>query len=375
MGGDVLPVEELAVVEEVLVTDPVEAARQAHLHYVHDDAPGISRRRRGKGFSYYDPSGRPIADEKKRRWLNSLAIPPAWTDVWICTRENCHILATGRDEKGRKQYIYHPRWDEIRNENKFNRMLLFAAALPEIRARVDQDLRRRGLPRERIVATLVRLLEKTLIRIGNREYARQNNSFGLTTLQMEHLNVNGSTLHFEFRGKSGKWHGIDVRDPRAARVIRQCQELPGQELFQYLDDEGQSHKVGSADINDYLRAITGRDFTAKDFRTWGGTIRAVQAFRELGPAESKTEKKKKVVACVKLVAAELGNTTTVCRKYYIHPAVLQAYDEGWFFDAVQAIDGGDADGDEFDADERLVVAIIKRYLALPGAVNGGATER
>jgi DNA topoisomerase-1 len=356
----------LAAVEASLVSDPEQAAQLARLRYVLDDRPGITRRRQGKGYSYFDPLGRLITDRATRQRLNGLVIPPAWTEVWISPYKNGHILATGRDEKGRKQYIYHPRWEALRNENKFQRLLLFAAALPEIRARVDQDLRRHGLPRERIVAALVRLLEKTLMRVGNREYVRQNNSFGLTTLQMEHLELSGSRLRFQFRGKSGKWHEIDVEDPRAARVIRQCQELPGQELFQYLDDEGQNRAVGSSDINDYLRAITGRDFSAKDFRTWGGTIRAIQALREIGPATSEKEKKAAMMAAVKQVAGQLGNTTTVCRKYYIHPAVLSAYDEGWFFELAQEVESAEAGPGDMTADERLALALLSRRWAAPG---------
>lgn len=315
-----------------LLIDPEEAAEAACLHYVNDDGPGYTRKRRGRGFAYYDVEGVLIHVPAERERLEALVIPPAWSQVWICPEPEGHILATGRDERGRKQYIYHPRWVEVRNETKFNKMLLFGEALPGIRERVDQDLRRRGLPRERVVALMVRLLDRTLIRVGNVEYARSNHSFGLTTLQMEHVEVDGAKLHFEFLGKSKKWHRIELKDQRAARVIRQCQELPGQELFQYLDEEGQRCSVGSDDINAYLREVTGEAFSAKDFRTWGGTVCVLQNLREMGGAENKTEVKKNITEAIRKAAKQLGNTTTVCRKYYVHPAVLEAYEDGSLFE-------------------------------------------
>jgi DNA topoisomerase-1 len=345
-----------------LATDPVDAAERADLRYVSDDEPGIKRRRCGRGFTYIDAQGKTIRDPEARRRFNSLAIPPAWADVWICAHENGHIQVTGRDDKGRKQYIYHPRWQEVRNQAKFNRLLLFGESLPQLRAQIDKDLRRHGLPRERVVAAVVRLLEETLIRVGNEQYARQNESYGLTTMRNNHVDVTTTGLHFDFRGKSGKEQHVDIRDPRTARVVRQCQELPGQELFKYIDEEGNHQTVGSADVNEYLYAATGKDFTAKDFRTWGGTVAATRAFQELGPGESERDTQKKVVEAVKMVAEALGNTAAVCRDYYIHPAVISAYQEKSFFDLVQEA-GGQSNEEERQPEEQVVLHLLRHHLA------------
>ncbi len=313
------------------MTDPttsIEAAQAAGLRYVNDTMPGIRRRRSGKGFTYIDPSGRVIRDPVIVARIRSLAIPPAYTDVWICPTANGHIQATGRDARGRKQYRYHARWREVRDETKFGRMLAFAAALPKIRARLERDLERPGLPREKVLATVVRLLESTCIRIGNDEYARTNNSYGLTTLRDKHVEVNGAELRFAFRGKSGKTHSCGITDRRIARIVARCQALPGEELFQYMDDSGTRQAIGSGDVNDYLREITGEDFTAKDFRTWAGTILAVRALSELGSAETEKAAKSNVVQAIDQVAERLNNTRAVCRKYYVHPTVLESYVAG-----------------------------------------------
>ncbi|HVF11272.1 MAG TPA: hypothetical protein VNA16_10735 [Abditibacteriaceae bacterium] len=271
-----------------LITDPIESAKAAGLRYVHDDRPGIRRKRAGKGFSYIDLDGQTIRDEKTLARIKSLAIPPAWKDVWICPSPNGHLQATGIDERGRKQYRYHPRWREVRDETKYTRMILFAGALPKIRERTAQDLAKPGLPREKVLAALVNLLEKTLIRVGNEEYANENKSYGLTTMRNRHVGVEGSTLHFQFRGKSGVYHRIDVQDRRLAKIIERLQDLPGQELFQYLDDEGQPQSVGSAEVNAYLKEISGEEFTAKDFRTWAGTVLASLALQEFEAFDSAT---------------------------------------------------------------------------------------
>jgi len=260
--------------------------------------------------------------------IRALVIPPAWTDVWICSDPRGHLQATGRDARGRKQYRYHASWREIRDETKFDRMQAFAAALPAIRARTQADLRRAGLPRDKVLATVVQLLEKSLIRVGNEEYAKTNRSFGLTTLRDKHVDVKGSALRFEFRGKSGKHHTVDVNDRRLAKIVKQCRDLPGQELFQYIDDEGVRQGVNSSDVNAYLKEITGEDFTAKDFRTWSGTVLACAALQELGDASSMTQAKKNVLQAVEAVAGILGNTRSVCRKSYIHPVILDAYMDG-----------------------------------------------
>jgi DNA topoisomerase-1 len=310
-------------------SDPhIESAKAAGLTYVTDAEPGISRKGSGRGFAFYDPDGRLIRDRGLRRRLKALAIPPAWSEVWICSDPNGHLQVTARDNKGRKQYRYHPRFREVRDESKFGRMLAFSEVLPLIRERVEQDLSRRGLHREKVLATVVWLLERTLFRVGNVAYARNNRSYGLTTLKSKHVTVRGASLRFEFRGKSGVTRSANITDRRIARIVQRCQELPGQELFKYLDDEERRQAVDSGDINEYLRQISGQDVTAKDFRTWAGTISAAMALSELGPATSERETKKNVVQAVDQVADRLGNTRAVCRKYYVHPAVLDAYERG-----------------------------------------------
>jgi DNA topoisomerase-1 len=318
-----------------VVVRPQAAAKAAALCYVTDKGPGgIRRRRAGKGFVYYDPAGRKITDSDVLRRIRALAIPPAWTDVWICAKSNGHLQASGRDAKGRKQYRYHSRWRQIRDDGKYTKMLAFARALPDIRAQVDRDLALSGLPRKRVIATVVRLLETTLIRVGNEEYARENNSFGLTTMRDRHVRVSGSSLHFQFRGKAGKVHTVRLTDRRLARIVKRCQELPGQELFQYVDDNGAQQTVDSADVNEYLREAAGEEFTAKDFRTWAGTVLAALALDELRQFDSQAQAKRNVVRAVEQVARLLGNTPAICRKCYVHPAIFDAYQDGLMLDRV-----------------------------------------
>jgi DNA topoisomerase I len=305
--------------------DPSQSAEEAGLRYVSDSTPGIRRRRAGKGFIYLDSSGRRITDRATVARIRSLAIPPAYADVWISPQANGHIQATGRDARGRKQYRYHPRWREIRDETKYGRMLAFSEVLPRIRKRVERDLSQPGLPREKVLAAVVQLLELTGIRVGNDEYARANQSFGLTTLREDHVAVSGSTMRFEFRGKSGKVHRVSLSDRRLARIVARCQSLPGEELFQYVDDEGVHQTIGSSDVNDYLREIAGDEFTAKDFRTWSGTLLALGALEEFGPAPSEREAKSTILAAIDQVAQRLNNTRAICRKYYVHPAIFEAY--------------------------------------------------
>jgi DNA topoisomerase-1 len=314
--------------------DPLASAEAAGLRYASDATPGICRRRAGRGFSYVEPDGRVVRDKATLARIRSLAIPPAYTDVWISPTANSHVQATGRDARGRKQYRYHPRWREVRDETKFGRMLAFSQALPRLRARLEADLTRPGLPREKVLATVVRLLECTGIRVGNDEYARANQSFGLTTLQDRHVEVSGSTLRFQFRGKSGKTHRVALNDRRLARIVARCQALPGADLFQYLADDGATVSIGSGDVNDYLREITGEDFTAKDFRTWAGTLQAVAALEAIGPAASEREAKSAIVKAIDQVAEQLNNTRAVCRKYYVHPAVLEAYQTSTLHEAL-----------------------------------------
>ncbi len=320
--------EKKKIAKLAIVTDPEEAAGEAGLRYVSDEQPGYTRKRRGKKFAYFDTVGKEIRDETRILRLNRLAIPPAYTDVWICPSPNGHLQATGRDDRGRKQYRYHDRWREVRDENKYEKMVVFAKALPKIRRRIQRDLKRRGLSREKVLATVVQLLERTFIRVGNEEYARDNNSFGLTTLRSRHVEVRGTTLRFRFRGKSGKEHDIPIEDRRVARIVRQLQELPGQEIFQYLDEEGERHQITSDDVNQYLAAIAGDAFTAKDFRTWAGTVLAAMALKEFEPFGSNSEAKKNVKVAISAVAKILGNTPTICRKCYVHPAVLETYLDG-----------------------------------------------
>jgi DNA topoisomerase I len=310
------------------IDDGAAFARQAGLRHVADDAPGIMRTRAGSGFRYIDAAGKPVRDEATLARIRSLAIPPAWTDVWICPWDNGHLQATGRDAKGRKQYRYHLRWRSVRDEAKYERMLSFGRALPLIRRRVEAALRLPGLPREKVLATVVHLLDTTMMRVGNEEYARNNKSFGLTTLRDRHARVDGSEVEFRFRGKSGIQHAIKVDDPRLARIVRHTRDLPGQELFQYVDDDGVQHGIDSADVNDYLREITGEDFTAKDFRTWAGTVLASLVLQEFEKFDSQAQAKKNIVRAIETVAERLGNTPSICRKCYVHPAVLEAYLDG-----------------------------------------------
>jgi DNA topoisomerase-1 len=300
----------------------------ARLRYVTDQHPGIRRLKSGKGFRYVGANGQTIRRKELLARIRALAIPPAWTDVWICPDARGHLQATGRDAKRRKQYRYHQDWRATRDETKFDRMHAFARALPIVRRRTQADLARPGLPRHKVLATIVQLLERSLIRVGNEEYAKQNQSFGLTTLRDRHVKVRGGTLQFQFRGKSGKHHTIDVNDWRLAQVVKQCRDLPGQELFQYLDDGGKRQRVGSGDINNYVREMTGEEFTSKDFRTWWASVLAVSALRELKPGSSKTQCEKNVVLAVDAVAGLLGNTRSVCRKSYVHPGVIDCYVEG-----------------------------------------------
>jgi DNA topoisomerase I len=310
-----------------LASSPI-FAKAAGLSYVNPDDPGISRVGGRRGIEYRGPDGSPIEDEATLERIRKLAIPPAWTEVWICPNPVGHIQAVGRDQRGRKQYRYHADWREVRDAAKFDRVAAFGRALPKLRRRIERDLRRPGLPREKVLAAVVRLLEITLIRVGNPEYARANKSFGLTTMRDRHVKVRGAEAIFEFRGKSGKPHRTGFRDRRLARVVAACQDVPGQRLFQYLDGEGVRHAVGSADVNAYLREAMGEDFSAKDFRTWAGTLAAARALLLTEPAETEAQAKARVATCVKAVAGLLGNTPAVCRACYIHPEVIDAYSQG-----------------------------------------------
>lgn len=308
--------------------EPEESARAAGLRYVTDKTPGIRREQHGEDFVYVSPSGTRISEEQELERIKSLAIPPAWTDVWICTNPRGHIQATGHDAKGRKQYRYHPKWQAVRAETKYHRSVAFGEALPRIRERIEADLARPGLPREKVLAAIVRLLDETAIRIGNEEYAKENESYGLTTMHNEHADVEGATVRFQFKGKSGKDHEVEVEDRRVARIIRKLEDLPGQHLFEYKDENGEVHSVESSDVNDYLREISGEDFTAKDFRTWEATVIVAHELRGVGAAETKTATKHNEKEAISKAAEHLGNTPTILKKSYVHPAVLEGYENG-----------------------------------------------
>lgn len=345
-----------------LFLDPVESSRLAGLRYVSDAKPGITRKRRGKSFQYFDPEGKAIRNRDEIARIKSLAIPPAWSNVWICPRPNGHLQATGRDARGRKQSRYHPRWREVRDENKYERMKLFGEALPAIRARVEKDLALPGLPRERILATIVQLLETTFIRVGNAEYAKENHSYGLTTMRNKHVDVEGANVRFKFQGKSGKRHTIDLNDRRLARIVKRCLDLPGYELFQYIEEDESLHSVDSSDVNDYLRSITEQPFTAKDFRTWAGTVLACLALREFEAFESETEAKRNIVEAIKNVAEKLGNTPAVCRTCYIHPAVLECYTGGELLKTLDSAGKRDAKAHALHQEEVELMVLLESRL-------------
>ena len=342
--------------------DPaVEAAHDAGLIYVVDEAPGIRRKRSGRGFSYTGPDGKTITDKKELRRIKTLAVPPAWTDVWICHSPRGHIQATGRDARGRKQYRYHRAWRQTRDQTKYERMTAFGEALPKIRKQVREHMSLPGLPREKVLATVLRLIDLTYIRIGNTRYAKDNGSFGLTTMRDRHVDVVGSMLRFEFRGKSGKMHTVDLRDQRVARIVKRCQDIPGQLLFQYLDEAGERKPIDSEDVNAYLRDSTEEDFTAKDFRTWAGTVLALRALRDAEPATSESEAKSNILAAIETVASTLGNTVAVCRACYVHPAIVDAYLDGSLttMPRRRARKNGTEPDDRLRPDEATLLAFLK----------------
>jgi len=343
--------------------DPQASARAAGLTYTSDGKPGIRRVKAGRSFRYVDARGKPVKTGDVNR-IRALVIPPAWVDVWICPNANGHLQATGRDVRGRKQYRYHPKWRQVRDSTKYGRMIEFGRALPAIRRRTDADLRRPGLPRPKVLAAVVKLLEKTFIRVGNDEYARDNRSFGLTTMRDGHVKVSGSTVRFIFRGKSGVEHELELDDRRLANIVKQCRDLPGQELFQYRDGRGAVADVGSADINAYLQDVTGEDFTSKDFRTWAGTVLAATLLRDYEAVDSEARAKKNIVSAIEQVAKRLGNTRAVCRKCYVHPAVIDAYLDGSMMKTVAQRAGRAAKAiGRMTESEAVVLGLLQRRLA------------
>jgi DNA topoisomerase I len=344
---------------------PPEAAKAAGLRYVRDDTPGITRRRLGDDFVYRDAAGAPIRDADTLARIKALAVPPAWVEVWICPDPRGHLQATGRDARGRKQYRYHPRWREQRDETKYEHMLDFGKALPRLRRRVEQDLSRPGLPREKVLAAVVRLMESTLARVGNVEYARDNGSFGLTTLQNRHMRIAKGRVELDFRAKHGIRHRSVIADRRLARILRNCRDLPGSELFQYLDEAGERRSIDSGDVNAYLRDISGAEITAKDFRTWAATNLAALALHELETFDTKTKAKKNVVQAVEAVSKMLGNTPAICRKCYIHPAIFDGYLDGSLPEALRrrAEERLDQHAPGLSAEEATITTFLSRRLA------------
>ncbi len=338
---------------------PEKVAKKAGLVYVHDGEPGLSRKKKGDGFAYYHPDGTRVRDEATLARIGALAIPPAYTDVWICADENGHLQATGRDAKNRKQYRYHPRWKSVRSETKFDRMRAFGEALPALRRTLDAHLRRKTLGREKVLALVVTLMDETLIRVGNRAYARENGSYGLTTLRDKHASVDGKTVTFSFTGKSGQKHDITLNDRRLARLVKQCRDIRGYHLFQYLDEDGQRHEVGSGDVNAYLQEITGQPFTAKDFRTWGGTVCGALFLSEMDEEQDDKTRRQALVDMVKCVADTLGNTVAVSRAYYVHPALFRTFEDGSFAETWQRCATGDCPP-ELDASEATLLRFLEK---------------
>jgi DNA topoisomerase I len=346
------------------VAEIASAIAEEGLRYVSDATPGYRRKRTGTSFTYYDKDGKRITDKAIVRRIKSIGIPPAYESVWICPSPNGHIQATGLDARGRKQYRYHPKWRELRDQDKYAHVMEFAAALPALRARVASDMKLDGLPRDKVLATIVSLLEKTLIRVGNAEYAEQNKSYGLTTMRRKHVAIGRGVLRFDFTGKSGKQWKLQVNDRRISAIAKRCAEIPGHELFKYLDDDGASHTVDSGDVNAYIRDITGQDFTAKDFRTWAGTVLAALALAEFKKYDSQVEAKRNVVAAIEKVAKQLGNTPAICRKSYVHPEVLTSYMSGEFVDLIEAkiAQKFKRQYAQLSTDEIMVLAFLHRRL-------------
>lgn len=331
------------------------------VYIVDSETPGIKRQKRGKGFSYHY-NGETIKDEEELERIRKLVIPPAWKEVWISPKANSHLQATGIDAMGRKQYLYHPMWVALRNERKYHRMAQFAKTLPAIRLNLEKDLSRKGLPKEKILALIVSLMERTSIRVGNNIYEKLHGSFGLTTLKDKHTEVKGGNVNFSFKGKKGVYHDVNIRNPKLARMVQRCKEIPGKELFQYYDEDGKRQSIDSGMVNDYIKEISGEDFTSKDFRTWSGTVKAFLAFKENGCAETETEKKKVIAFAIDKVATQLGNTRAVCKKYYIHPEILSLFESGAiqkYFDQLDAIEEDD-DKAELTKEEKIVLSILEK---------------
>jgi DNA topoisomerase I len=344
----------------ILHTDPAQSAVEAGLRYTSDLKPGISRRIAGKGFTYLDTKGQRISDTKILDRINKLVIPPAWTEVWISPIAKGHLQATGRDAKGRKQYIYHPEWQNARNHTKFGRMVAFGKVLPELRERIQKDIQSRELNRRKVTALVLSIMDNALIRIGNRQYAKSNNSYGLTTMRDRHVKINGSKVKFTFNGKKGVSHEIDLKDRRLAQLVKKCKDIPGYDLFQYYDENGERHVLESGDVNDYLREVTAQPFTAKDFRTWGGTVRMVKCLETVLEENPGIDKEKCIKEAVKDVAKELGNTPSVCSKYYIHPEVVNLFREDKLIAYLRRHNAAKTQNQYLSGTEHLVLKMLKK---------------
>ncbi|HEY2581518.1 MAG TPA: DNA topoisomerase IB [Mucilaginibacter sp.] len=345
---------------EKIGRDPKVTAKAVGLYYVSDSSPGYTRKKSGKGWSYYDADGALVKDKTLTGRFNKLVIPPAYINVWISPYENGHLQFTGTDAAGRKQYRYHADWNKIRNQSKYHRMQTFAAYLPAIRKQVDKDLNRSNLDHDKVIALVVRLMELTSIRVGNESYKKLYGSFGLTTLLNRHVKIEGSEIKFEFKGKKGVYHKVALHSRKLSRLVKQCRDIPGKELFQYYDGEGHRCTVGSGDVNNYLKEITGEDFTAKDFRTWAGSVSALYAFKAAGEFETITECRKKIVGVLDEVALNLGNTRTVCKKYYVHPTVIKSYEEGTIFKYIDKLDEeNDINTAELNTAERALLSLLE----------------
>ncbi|MDB5116726.1 MAG: topoisomerase [Mucilaginibacter sp.] len=346
---------------EKIGRDPKTTAKAVGLRYASDSTPGYTRKKAGKGWSYYDAEGNSVKDKELINRFNKLVIPPAYTNVWISSHENGHLQFTGTDAAGRKQYRYHADWNKIRNQSKYHRLQTFASYLPAIREQVDKDLSRRNLDHEKVVALVVRLMELTSIRVGNESYKKLYGSFGLTTLQDRHVKIEGSNLKFEFKGKKGVFHKVSLQSRKLAKLVKQCRDIPGKELFQFYNEEGSRCSIGSGDINNYLKEITGEDFTAKDFRTWSGSVSALYAFKEVGEFATVTECRKKIVSVLDEVAVNLGNTRTVCKKYYVHPTIIKSYEEETLFNYIKELDEDkDVKASELNVAEKALLQILEK---------------
>jgi DNA topoisomerase-1 len=355
------PMNRLIKKLEKIGRDPKITAKAVGLRYVADSTPGYTRKKAGTGWTYIDADGKTVKDKELINRFNKLVIPPAYTNVWISPYDNGHLQFTGTDAAGRKQYRYHADWNKIRNQSKYHRLQTFASHLPEIRKQVDKDLARTNLDHDKVVALVVRLMELTSIRVGNESYKKLYGSFGLTTLQDRHVKIDGTNLKFEFKGKKGVFHKVALQSRKLAKLVKQCRDIPGKELFQYYNADGNRCSIGSGDINTYLKSITGEDFTAKDFRTWAGSVSALYAFKEAGEFETVTECKKKIVSVLDEVAINLGNTRTVCKKYYVHPTIIKSYEDGRLFNYINILDE-DKDGEvaELKLAEKVLLEILNK---------------